>query len=51
MLSVEIDRLLEIMEQQKEDLGELRLRLADESALQKRINEHMALFVVLFAEI
>jgi hypothetical protein len=29
----------------------VRLRLSDESALQKRINEHLALMVVLFAEI
>lgn len=32
-------------------MEEVRLRLSDEAALQKRINEHMALMVVLFAEI
>lgn len=36
---------------QEEQLYELRLKFADEAALQKRINEHMALMVVLFAEI
>jgi hypothetical protein len=29
----------------------LRLRFTDEVSLQKRISEHLALFVVLFAEI
>ena len=29
----------------------MRIRLSDDIALQKRINEHMALMVVLFAEI
>lgn len=51
MLSAEIDRLLKLIEQQTADLEELRLALADQSALQKRINEYMALMVVLFAEI
>jgi hypothetical protein len=35
----------------EEQASEVRLRLSDESALQKRINEHLALMVVLFAEI
>lgn len=35
----------------KEEIGEMRLRMTDEVALQRRINEHMALLVVLFAEI
>ena len=29
----------------------MRLRLSDETALQKRINEHLSLMVMLFAEI
>ena len=29
----------------------MRLKLSDDISLQKRINEHMALMVVLFAEI
>jgi hypothetical protein len=36
------------LEVQVEDV---RLRLTDESALSRRVNEHMALMVVLFAEI
>ena len=36
---------------QEAQLEDVRLRLSDEVALQKRINEHMALMVVLFAEI
>ena len=51
MLSAEIDRLNRIIEGQKEEISELRLRMSDEAALQKRINEHMALMVILFAEI
>ena len=38
-------------QQQAADLEELRLNWADQSALQKRIKEDMALMVVLFAEI
>ena len=30
---------------------DVRLRLSDEAAMNKRINEHLALMVVLFAEI
>lgn len=33
------------------DLAEYKLRYVDENALHKRINEHLGLFVVLFAEI
>ena len=51
VLSVEIDRLNVIVTEQKEEISELRIRLSDDVALQKRINEHMALMVVLFAEI
>ena len=51
VLSGEIDRLTEIIEIHKAEIGELRIRFADEAALHKRINEHMALMVVLFAEI
>lgn len=36
------------MEEQARDV---RLRLSDETALQKRISEHLSLMVVLFAEI
>jgi len=35
----------------EEQTKDVRLRLADESALQKRMGEHLALMVVLFAEI
>lgn len=51
MLSAEIDRLQRLVEQQAADLEELRLALADQSALQKRLQEYMALMVVLFAEV
>ena len=30
---------------------DVRLRLSDESSLQKRINEHLSLMVILFAEV
>lgn len=40
-----------LVEQKEEDLGEIKLRFSDEAALVKRIQEHLALFVVLFAEI
>jgi hypothetical protein len=43
--------LNEVIEGQKNEIGELRIRFADETALHLRINEHMALMVVLFAEI
>lgn len=51
MLSAEIDRQNEVIEGFKEEVGELRLKMTDEMALQRRINEHMALMVILFAEI
>lgn len=51
MLSAEIDRQNEVIEGLKEEVGELRLKMTDEMALQRRINEHMALMVILFAEI
>ncbi len=51
VLSAEIDRLSKIIEEYKQEISELRIRFADEAALHKRINEHMALMVVLFAEI
>ena len=50
-LSAEIDRLTKIVDNQNRDLEDLRLSLADQSSLQKRINEDMAMMVVLFAEI
>ena len=33
------------------DIADLRLRYVDENALEKRIKEHLGLFVILFAEI
>lgn len=51
VLNDEIDRLSVLVEQKEEDLGEIKLRFSDEAALVKRIQEHLALFVVLFAEI
>lgn len=50
-LSEEINRLRMENKDLEEQAKDVRLRLCDESALQKRINEHMALMVVLFAEI
>ena len=50
-LASEIDRLNAIIQQLNQELSELRIRFSDETSLQKRIQEHMALFVVLFAEI
>ena len=47
----EIDRLNAVIQERDDDLNELRLRFSDEAALVKRINEHLSLFVVLFAEI
>lgn len=38
-------------EDQKKELSDLRLVLVDDGYLQRRIEEHLALFVVLFAEI
>ena len=32
-------------------MEQLGLRISDEAALEKRVKEHLALFVVLFAEI
>lgn len=40
-----------MLAEREEELSELRIRFSDEAALTKRINEHLALFVVLFAEI
>ena len=51
VLNEEIDRLSVLVEQKEEDLGSIKLRFSDESALVKRIQEHLSLFVVLFAEI
>jgi hypothetical protein len=51
VLSAEIDRLTQLVQQLRGDLSDTRLLLIDQMALQKRIEEHMALFVVLFAEI
>lgn len=51
ILTQEIDRLTKLVEEKEEDLSELKLRFSDEAALVKRIQEHLSLFVVLFAEI
>lgn len=51
VLSAEIERLQKIVHTQKEDLEELRLSMSNQAALEKRINEDMALMVILFAEI
>lgn len=50
-LNEEIDRLAKILNERDEEISELRVRFSDEAALTKRINEHLSLFVVLFAEI
>lgn len=50
-LSGEIDRLTAIVQTQNKDLEDLRLSFVDQSALQKRISEDMAMMVILFAEI
>ena len=47
----EIDRLNLIIRERDSDLAEIKLRLSDENALVARIQEHLSLFVVLFAEI
>ena len=51
VLNEEIDRLTVLVDQKEEDLGDIKLRFSDETALVKRIQEHLSLFVVLFAEI
>lgn len=51
MLLAEIERLRIVLEGQKEEIAELRIRFSDDTSLHKRIQEHLALFVVLFAEI
>lgn len=50
-MNEEIDRLSVLVEEKEQDLGEIKLRFSDEAALVKRIQEHLGLFVVLFAEI
>ena len=51
MLSEEINRLNGENRDLEEQTKDIRLRLSDETALQKRISEHLGLMVVLFAEI
>ena len=51
MLSEEIKRLNGINSDLEEQARDVRLRLTDETALQKRMNEHLSLMVILFAEI
>ena len=51
MLNDEITRLTSLTEQKEEDLSALKLRFSDDAALDRRIQEHLSLFIVLFAEI
>lgn len=51
VLSEEIKRLNGINSDLEEQARDVRLRLTDETALQKRMNEHLSLMVILFAEI
>lgn len=51
MLSAEVDRLNELVRQLKQELSDTRLRLIDQMALEKRLEECLALMVILFAEI
>jgi len=50
-LSEEIERLAVENEDLETQTKDVRLRLSDESSLQKRINEHLSLMVILFAEV
>lgn len=40
-----------LVQQLEEEIAEIRVRFVDQNALEKRIKEHLTLFVVLFAEI
>jgi hypothetical protein len=51
LLLAEIERLCLIIDRQNQEVAELRMRFSDETSLHKRIQEHLALFVILFAEI
>lgn len=51
MLGEEIDRLNIVINNLKQDLSDTRLRLTDQMALEKRVQEYMSLMVILFAEI
>ena len=51
MLTEEINRLTGENKDLEEQTRDIRLRLTDETALQRRISEHLSLMVVLFAEI
>lgn len=46
-----MDRLNRLNKDLEMQVEELRIRISDQAALEKRIQEHLALFVVLFAEI
>lgn len=50
-MSEEIERLAVENEDLEIQTKDVRLRLSDESSLQKRINEHLSLMVILFAEV
>ena len=49
LLSKEIDRLTDMSQLMKQDLTDTRMRLTDNVSLNKRIEEQLGLFVVLFA--
>ena len=47
----EIERLNKVKGDLDQEIADMRIRYVDESALHRRLNEHLTLFVVLFAEI
>jgi hypothetical protein len=50
-LSAEIDRLNKLKTELEQEIADMRIRYVDEASLHRRLNEHLTLFVVLFAEI
>lgn len=50
-LGGELERIGRTNKRQSEELAELRLGIAEDNYLQRRINEDLGLFVVLFAEV
>ena len=48
---MEIDRLTLLNQQLTVEVSDTRLRLSDQTALEKRVEEYMGLMVILFAEI
>lgn len=51
MLGVEIDRLNGVVDGYKGEIEDTRNRLGNQMALERRIQEDLALMVILFAEI